>query len=216
MAAVQDTSTPFREVSVTKATDTRPESYRLVEDSIKIVSDVLPTANEWAARKKVVFPLRSPSLCRLQKERDEKGFPTLGVFRPKVIERLVITPETPTWSDAQLGILRQGHLFQKAPTAELEKVPYSFRYHFRCDDDSCKGHKMICTDWEISESWRRWSREYGDDWERFFRQTYEEKMIEQYDTHFYVGTVHQHPSAWIIVGLFYPPKPANLNLPLFT
>jgi hypothetical protein len=21
----------------------------------------------------------------------------------------------------------------------------------------------------------------------------------------YVGTVHQHPDAWIIVGLFYPP-----------
>jgi hypothetical protein len=24
--------------------------------------------------------------------------------------------------------------------------------------------------------------------------------------HFYVGTVHQHPHTWIIVGLFYPLK----------
>ena len=31
-------------------------------------------------------------------------------------------------------------------------------------------------------------------------------MIEKFDTHFYVGTVHQHPKSWIIVGLFYPPK----------
>jgi hypothetical protein len=30
-------------------------------------------------------------------------------------------------------------------------------------------------------------------------------MIEKYDTHFYVGTVHRHPHIWIIVGLFYPP-----------
>ena len=32
------------------------------------------------------------------------------------------------------------------------------------------------------------------------------EMIEKYDTHFFVGTVHQHPGSWTIVGLFYPPK----------
>jgi hypothetical protein len=31
-------------------------------------------------------------------------------------------------------------------------------------------------------------------------------MINKNDTHFYVGTVHQHPDAWIIIGLFYPPR----------
>jgi hypothetical protein len=29
-------------------------------------------------------------------------------------------------------------------------------------------------------------------------------MIEKLDTHFFVGTLHQHPNRWIIVGLFYP------------
>jgi hypothetical protein len=29
-------------------------------------------------------------------------------------------------------------------------------------------------------------------------------MIERFDTHFYVGTLHQYPDTWIIVGLFYP------------
>jgi len=37
-------------------------------------------------------------------------------------------------------------------------------------------------------------------------------MINKYDTHFYVGTVHQHPDSWIIVGLFYPPKDSQGNL----
>ena len=32
------------------------------------------------------------------------------------------------------------------------------------------------------------------------------------DTHFYVGTPNQYPNAWIIVGLFYPPKYAELPL----
>jgi hypothetical protein len=31
-------------------------------------------------------------------------------------------------------------------------------------------------------------------------------MITKLDTHFYVGTVHKHPTEWIIVGLFYPPR----------
>jgi hypothetical protein len=65
---------------------------------------------------------------------------------------------------------------------------------------------MICADWEMGESWRKWSRDYRADWARF-RQRYEAKMIEKYDTHFHVGTVHQHPQSWIIIGLFYPLKP---------
>jgi hypothetical protein len=31
-------------------------------------------------------------------------------------------------------------------------------------------------------------------------------MIQKKDPRFYVGTVHQRPHSWIIVGLFYPAK----------
>jgi hypothetical protein len=41
-----------------------------------------------------------------------------------------------------------------------------------------------------------------------FRQRYERDMIEKNDTHFYVGYIHQHPDNWLIVGLFYPRRPA--------
>jgi hypothetical protein len=66
----------------------------------------------------------------------------------------------------------------------------------------------------MGESWRRWKDEYDDLWLEKFRQRYEQEMIEKYDTHFYVGTVHRNPASWIIVGLFYPPKAPEL--PLFT
>ena len=69
---------------------------------------------------------------------------------------------------------------------------------------------MSCTDWEMGESWRSWKDKYGEQWEQKFRQRYETEMIERLDTHFYVGTVHQHPDAWIIVGLFYPPVSTEL------
>jgi hypothetical protein len=200
------------EVSVTKAKDRRPESYKLNPDSIKILTEPLLSANDWRARKDVVFPLKAHCLCCLKKEQVEKGYPTLGFFKPRSIERLIIKPDTPTWKPEQLVTLRQGHLFLQPPTVELEKVPYKFQYNFRCDEDSCPSHKIICTDWEIGESWRRWSRDYGDEWEAKFRQRYETEMIERNDTHFYVGTMHGHPNVWIIVGLFYPPKTMNVSL----
>src|SRR5438093_6791696 len=46
----------------------------------------------------------------------------------------------------------------------------------------------------------------GDKWRDSFRKRYEAEMIERFDTHFFVGTLNQYPSSWIIVGLFYPPK----------
>ncbi len=192
---------------VVKASDARPESYKLRQDGITIVSAPLSTEQSWKARKEYVFPRRSHCLCCLVKERDATGFPTLGVFRPKSIDRLTITSEAPNWTQAQLEVLRQGHLFLDNPPKELEKIPFSFRYEFHCDDDSCKGHKLTCTDWEMGQSYRKWRAEYGETgWEAKFRQRYEEDMIRKYDTHFFVGTVHGHPQTWIIVGLFYPPR----------
>ena len=194
------------DVTVRKASDPRPESYKLRPDGIEIISGPLSTSKDWQARKKVVFPLRAHSLCCLKRERDTQGHPTLGVFRPKSIRQLLITAEEPNWTNAQLNTLRQGHLFIEPPKKELEKIPFSFRYEFRCAEDTCMGHKLMCTDWEMGESYRKWKTQYGDGWEEKFRQRYESEMIEKYDTHFYVGTIHGHPHEWIIVGLFYPPR----------
>ena len=71
---------------------------------------------------------------------------------------------------------------------------------------------MTCTDWEMGESYRRWRKEYGAAWEGKFREKYEDQMINKFDTHFYVGTVHKNPGSWIIVGLFYPPHRTTRDL----
>ena len=145
--------------------------------------------------------------------RDASGYPTLGFFRPKSIERFRMTSTSATWTQGQLDMLRQTNLFQVQPQAELEKIPHDFFYHFHCDESDCRGHTLHCTDWEIGQSWRAWTRKYGDDWEAKFRQKFETEMIERTDTHFFVGTVQRHPNRWIIIGLFYPPK--ERALPLF-
>lgn len=203
------------EVDVIKASDGRPESYKIDRNSISIASEVLPTDGNWRERKHYVDPLKRHCMCCIKRERDSVGYPTLGIFKPKVIERLIIKSTDANWTNAQLDILRQNNLFETGPTQELEKVPYDFSYQYRCDHEDCNGHAMKCTDWEMGESWRRWSREYGETWEEKFRQRYEKEMIETKDTHFYVGMIHQHPKEWIIVGLFYPMKEKHKAMPLF-
>jgi hypothetical protein len=191
--------------------DPRPESFKLKPDKIQIVGEV-GTKDAWRARRDLLKPLLRPSMCQIRRERDQRGSPTLGLFKPATIKRLVIEPISDQWTADELQILRQDTLFQKAPKDPLEKIPFNFKYEFRCTDSSCKGHEMMCTDWEMGQAYRRWRKDYGDGWEQAFRQRFERDMINKFDTHFFVGTIHQHPSNWIIVGLFYPPREATADL----
>jgi hypothetical protein len=75
-------------VSVTKAkNDPRPESFKLNADTIEIGKRI-STANGWRARREVIRPLLHPSMCQIRRERDERGSPTLGIFKPVEIRRL--------------------------------------------------------------------------------------------------------------------------------
>jgi hypothetical protein len=194
------------QLRVKKASDPRPESFNIDPTSIRLMHDrQVSTSGSWKKRKDLVFPLAARSYCALKRERDDKGFPTLGFFKPKQILRLVIEKGAPVWSDAEKAKLEQKDLFDVGPVTQLQKIPYKFSYEFVCDDSECAGHTFMCSDWEMAEAFRQWRQKYGDKWEGAFRQKFETEMIKERDTHFYVGTIHQHPGAWIIVGLFYPP-----------
>jgi hypothetical protein len=194
------------EVRVKRSRDPRPESYTIDKDSIKILGEPVDTKGNWAARKSLVMPLSIASYCQAIRTRDAEGFPTLGVFKPRVIERLVIERDRENWTDEELAKLRQGDFFDEGPPNELERIPFKFSYRFRCADNDCTGHTVMCSDWEMGQAYRDWRQKYGDgQWEEKFRQRFEHEMINTKDTHFYIGTVAQHPANWIIVGLFYPP-----------
>jgi len=90
------------ELSTKKASDPRPESYQLNIDSINILSKPLPTSNNWKARKEIIFPLKTASLCYLKAQLDKTGVPTLGIFKPKTIRGFRIERAEPNWSSKQL------------------------------------------------------------------------------------------------------------------
>jgi hypothetical protein len=198
-------------VNVTKArNDPRPESFNPQVDQIEI-GNILSAERGWSARWNVLRPLVNSSLCDLQLDRDSDGFPTLGLIKPK-IDRLLITPCGAAWTSKQANALKQSSLFHKAPAQELEKIPFDFSYEYRCQKFMCPGHTMICTDWEMGEAYRHWRRKYGDSWEAKFRERFETEMMEKNDTHFYVGNLHQFPNAWIVIGLFYPPRETTRDM----
>jgi hypothetical protein len=151
------------EVAVTKASDPRPESYTLRIDSINR-REMVGTADNWRARKEIVFKLRRNSLCEIIAARKANGGPTLGIFKPAQITRLVIKDaKSPQWTPQEENKLRQQLLgFERTPKTPLEKIPLEFRYEFRCAIAGCKGHRIMCTDWEMDESYRRWRDRYSD------------------------------------------------------
>jgi hypothetical protein len=203
------------DVAVERASDFRPESYKLNPDSIQIVSNV-STKNEWRERKRLIFPLMRHCLCCIKREQEAGGnsAPTLGFFKPANIRRFYMTPCAPDWTQEERMILSQQSLgFSKTPDRILEKVPFDFHYEFKCPHDDCKGHAPKCSDWEIFQAYRKWRPKYGEaEWRAKFEQRFSDEMIHKFDTHFYVGTLKAHPKEWTIVGLFWPPPVAQAGL----
>jgi hypothetical protein len=134
--------------------DPRPESHKLNPDSIEIKGSV-PSSGGWRERRRLLRPLMRPSMCAIRREREENGSPTLGLFKPAEIKRLVIEAVSPAWTPQELLYLTREDMFRAGPATELEKVPYEFRYEFRCSDEGCPGHTMMCTDWEMGQAYRR-------------------------------------------------------------
>jgi len=194
------------EVAATKSSsDPRKESFEVNIDTLTIISNPLPTKDAWESRKQIILPLQASSLCYLQRSRRQTG-DTLGIFKPKTIHKFIIEPDTPDWTPAEREKLLQYSLHDKHTLQPLEKIPHKFSYRFTCNELGCQGHKLVCVDWELSQAYRVWKRKYGAGWEWAINNRFETDMILRYDTYFFVGTVHGHPGAWIIIGLFYPQR----------
>jgi hypothetical protein len=91
--------------------------------------------------------------------------------------------------------------------SELEQLPWSFSYEFRCDDERCtKPHTLKIIDWELGAAYRRWARSYGDRWEEALREKFERELPAS-DLHLVVGNIAIHPRNFVIIGLLRPPRP---------
>ncbi len=185
--------------------DKRIESYRIDQDSIKII-DRLDTKNKWSRRKKIVLPTASCSFCEIQSLVSKNK--SLGVFKPCDISF--------SWKKKKLddaakreAIYAQLSFFDKRKNA-VEQIPFDFYYQFKCHGASnCPGHKLIIIDWELGQSYRSWRDIYGT--EKLLLGKIEERWLggmctDKHDTYFYVGNQHRFQDQFMVLGVFYPLK----------
>lgn len=184
--------------------DSRPESYTPDTDSIEVVGVVGPNRG-WAERRKVVDQLVIPSMCWLLRQQANDGT-SLGVFRPAQVLDVLAEPRPAQWSEAKQAALAQQSLFAKEK-AELERIPYRFSYHYRCADPACATHTQGIIDWEIGEAWRSWHGTPEQRVAQIRRRWLDDLCGPKKDTHFFVGNMHLHPRSFLVLGVFWPPKP---------
>jgi len=188
--------------------DTRPESWRLNQDSITLVGRPMPTGTAGWRRRMALLPSPSRSLEEIQ-EAQAANRTSLGMFRPKEILGLVKEKARP-WTERQKAYLRQQHLDLGVEISrevqELEQIPWSFSYRFTCDDDRCvRPHELQIIDWELGAAYRNWSRAYGGGWEEKLRQKYAHELPAT-DLHLVVGNIAAHPASFVIICLVRPPR----------
>lgn len=189
--------------------DTRPESWRVDQDSIELVGDPLPARSRGWARRMARLPPPSRSLEEIRAAQAASGT-SIAMFRPKEILRLVKRPAEP-WTDKQKAYLRRQHLDLGADVSrtlsELEQIPWTFGYEFRCNDARCvRTHTLSIIDWEIGAAYRRWTRAYVQGWEAKLRQKFE-RDLPATDLHLVVGNLAAHHGTFVIIGLVRPPRP---------
>jgi hypothetical protein len=189
--------------------DNRPESLRIDQDSIVLVGEPMPHGDRGWRERMALLPSPSKSLEEIRAAQAADGT-SIGMFRPKQIERLVIEKAAP-WTPRQQSYLRQQRLGLGEAVVremqELEHIPWTFSYRFTCDDERCSGgHELQILDWEMGQSYRDWSRKSPDGWEEKIRQRYERELPAR-DLHLVVGNQARHRQSFVIIGLVRPPGP---------
>lgn len=187
--------------------DNRPESLRVDQDTIKLVGEPMPPGTAGWQKRMATMPPIARSLEEIQEAQRLQGT-SIGMFRPKLIKGLV-KRKAKAWTERKRAALRQQRLglgeAELAELADLEQIPWSFAYRFTCDDERCTGHELGILDWEIGQSYRSWSRMYGDDWEEKLRLRYELELPAT-DLHLVVGNLNARRHVFEIIGLVYPPR----------
>ena len=204
-----------------ESTDIRKESYRPNTKTLRVIGDAIPTkSGNWDERKQYVLKQEAQSLDELKRQSKEDQT-SLGIFKPRIIKDLEVSDDEKEWDSKFLAELEQSRLWEDR-TVSLRpprKVPHKFHYTFDCNDDLCNGHRLGIHDWELGRLYWKMIDEGKTDTEAVQlvrRKFFDEICSDRNDTYFFVGTMKDSYSAWIVLGAFYPKKQDTRDLFGFT
>ncbi|MCC6444985.1 MAG: hypothetical protein IT210_16205, partial [Armatimonadetes bacterium] len=137
--------------------DPRKESYRPDVESIRLLGKPLDATKQLRERKEIVLKNPPHSMEELW-DLQSQDRTSLGLVKPKEVIDFTAEPDSEEWKPKWQEDIAQLHLFgpERKP---LNKVPFKFRYKFRCFDERCKGHSMMIEDWEVGQLyWKQLQR----------------------------------------------------------
>jgi len=187
-------------------TDVRPESYNIIENTIKLGDKIDPGIDwyereKWVLNKKTVF--RSlEDILKAQKEKNT----SLGIIKPKEIKNFHV--ERKDQSEIDAANLKKGSVINQLDMFEdrknLEILPVRFVLNFICDNKNCRGHKLSILDWEFSQLYRKVKNSEG--WEKKIEEKVMTICNDKRETFLIVGNMARWQHIFCILGFFYPPK----------
>jgi len=200
--------------SISKSTDSRPESYKINADTIRL-GDMIETKGDWSERKRWV--LSESNICSSLEaliEKQQEHNTSLGIISPTKIVGFSIKrkadSELAEAEQKKASIMRQLDMFKEKQ--ELDIIPFRFYLKFNCDSPSCHGHEISILDWEVVQLYRKIKRE--NNWEGKIR----DKVLNQIcsdsrDTYLIMGNMAARRHIFCILGFFWPAKKAQMSLP---
>lgn len=201
------------ELEVFRSTaDPRPESYRPNLQSLVTGSIVSTENGTWRERWRYMDPLAgATTACQLLELQRLLGTeaPSIGLIKPREILDLSVEANDAFDDDRRYmaELAAAGDLLTSS-RAPLEPAPFRLKYRYLCETSTCRGHHQTLIDWEAGQAARRWKQDGRLDDE--LPDLLHAKFLSQMcatgrDTYFYLGNQHQHPSSFLVLGLFWPP-----------
>jgi hypothetical protein len=197
--------------------DRRPESYRPNLDSLT-PGPVISADRKWEQRWRMLGDLVGrTTLCQLMKAQIDQPAPSLGLVGVRPGARASVR-QGPVWTaDKELlaRITAQPTLFREEELEILQPPPFQVSYQWHCMEDDCNGHGHSTCDWEAGQAARKFMKLYGNPETQLLQRFGSGMLGPERESFFFVGNQHQHPSTFMVLGAFYPPKNSQPPATLF-
>jgi len=188
----------------------RAESRKPDLSTLRILGEPLPTRDRWRQRRAVIDRMPHHTLRQLEGLYEARRI-SLGIVRPMRVLDLEAEPVSRQWPPKYQALWSQLRLFGERK--KLRKLPYRFRYVFRCEDTD-EPHRKMNEDWELGVLFLKELERKGS--EAAAIQSIRAKFLDEMcradkDTRLFMGTRHPY-NEWLVLGTFWPPKDAQSTL----
>jgi len=188
------------EVEMTRASDDpRPESFRIKEDTLRILMPGEKLSPE--ERVRLWKPCIAPSLTALEDEQRATQR-SLGVIRPDEASVRFKFQQLDRASEDDQDTARSVYVQQsliEEPLKPLPKPEYVFRYQFSCGGAQ---HTMQLHDWEVETTYHNYKRRYGSPEKALDKMVeYYERLAPAMNLHLIMGNMHKRPWQFIVIGV---------------